>query len=131
MALKGLAALRQKVVASTEDEAPVVREKPAPSRSQVERHGRIRAAVEQEVQNLPHGVEVEVEYGRLFVRRFPFWEIVVNHDCEVAAVFPHTRKANSQGLTDTGVLEAVRGFVAATGECSMMLEVVLRAKAGG
>lgn len=125
MTLKGLAALRQKVAPSeAPSEATEVREKPVPSRSQVERVERIKAAVDAV---LPFGAEAYVEYGRLYIGS-PYWEIVVDPDCKVAVLTSHTRKANSQGLTDAQVVEAAKAYSRAMVECEMVLEVVVRAK---
>lgn len=125
MALRGLAALRQKVAAPTDEAAvTVVRVKPVPW-SQVERVNRIKAAVDAV---LAIGAEAYVEYGRLYVGRHPFWEIVVDPDCKVAVLTSHTRKANSQGLTDAQVVEAAKTYTVAMAECETILEVVIRAK---
>lgn len=125
MTLKGLAALRQKVVSTDEVDAPVVRERPVPSRSQVERVEQIKAAVDAV---LAIGVDAYVEYGRLYISRSPYWEIVVDPDCKVAVLTSHTRKANSQGLTDAQVVEAAKAYTVAMAECESVLEVVIRAK---
>lgn len=126
MTLKGLAALRQKVAPiEAPSEAPEVREKSASWRVQAERVERIKAAVEPV---LPLGAQAYVEYSRLYVGRHPFWEIIVDPDCKVAVLTSHTRKANSQGLTDAQVVEAAKAYSRAMVECEMVLEVVVRAK---
>jgi len=125
VALKGLAALRQKVAAPVDEAAAtVVRVKPVPW-SQVERVNRIKAAVDAV---LPIGAESYIEYSRLYIGRHPFWEVVVDPDCKVAVLTSHTRKANSQGLTDAQVVEAVKDYTVAMAECEMVVEVVIRAK---
>lgn len=126
MGLKGLAALRQKVAAPSEEaDTPAVREKPVPSRQKMERVLRIKAAVEPV---LPQGAMAEVEWGRLAIIHYPFWEIVVDPDCKVAVLTTFTRKANDQGRTDAEIVEAAHAYAVSMRECASVVEVVIRAK---
>ena len=126
MTLRGLAALRQKVAApEAPSEAPEVREKPVPSQRKVERVLRVKEAVEGV---LPEGATAEVEYGRLSVIHYPYWEIVVDPDCKVAVLTTFTRKANDQGRSDEEILEATRHYAVRMRECEAVVEVVVRAK---
>lgn len=125
MTLRGLAALKQKVAPAEPVSEPVSKPKPVPTREKAERVLRIKAAVEPV---LPQGAMAEVEWGRLAIIHYPFWEIVVDPDCKVAVLTTFTRKANDQGRTDAEILEAAHTYAASMRECAIVVEAVVRAK---